>query len=51
MEMLAFKKKIGYNKPPGKEGKANLLTSYFKGLMKRHRKVHKSKKPCKFPKD
>jgi hypothetical protein len=49
--MLAFKKKIGYNEPPGKEGKANLSTSYFKGFMKRHRKVVKSKKPRKFPKD
>jgi hypothetical protein len=27
------------------------LTNYFKGFMKHHRKVLKSKKPCKFPKD
>ena len=50
-EMLTFKEKRGYKTPPSKEGYTNLLSSYYKGFMKCHKEVLKSKKPRKLPKD
>jgi len=37
-EMYEFKVKVGYEAPPGQEGRANLGKSYYKGFMKHHRK-------------
>jgi hypothetical protein len=52
-EVIEFKKKTGsYKSPPeGMKARANLGKKYYKCFMKRHKKILRSKKPRKFPKD